>query len=145
MRLFSLILVLAILSGCRSEPQPTGYVLPTNLIKQIASADRIVVTSLLAGHQGSPQFASFSLTITGQEMGRIIHAVCSLRAPKHDFPYTRSSCLYEWRLQFYRGTTLLGAADLSECLIECDGVEYDEPWALKRLYHHIAAKSGEEN
>jgi hypothetical protein len=133
-------LVVGSFSGCKSEPDVTGYHAPTHLISQIASTDHIVVTNLFAAHGGS----HFSMTITGYEATRIVHAISSLRAPTYDIPTPMSSMLYEWQLQFYRGTELLGTADISDRLVLC-GDEYREPWILKRLYHHIIKKSGADD
>jgi len=138
------LLVVGVWSGCRSDPHMTGYHAPTHLIGQIKSADHIVVTNLFAGVRHDSQ-SSFSTTITGHEVQTIIHAISSLRAPTYDIPTPMSSMLYEWQLQFYRGTELLGTADLSDDLVLCDGGEYHEPWTLRRLYHRIAKESGKDN
>ena len=138
-------LVIGVFSGCKSDPHVTGYLAPTHLISQIESADHIVVKSQFAGSQGASRFASFSMTITGHEVKTIIHSISSLRTPTYDIPSSPSSLLYDWELQFYRGTELLGTADLGYGLIRCDGEEYDESWTLKRLYHRIMKKSGEED
>ena len=135
-------LVIGMSSGCSSEPAPTGYVTPTHFISQIASADHIVVTNCLAGHQRAPKWASFSMTITGRDAKKIIHAISTLREPTYGVGGPMSATFYEWQLQFYRGTELLGTADLSWDLVLCDG-EYHEPWALRRLYHHIVKESRE--
>ncbi len=143
-------LVIGVFSGCKSDPHVTGYHAPTHLIGQIESADQIVVKSRFAGSQAAPIFASFRMTITGQEVKTIIHSISSLRNPTYDIPSAPSSMLYDWQLhdwqlQFYRGTELLGTADLGDDLIRCDGEEYDESWTLERLYHRIVKKSGEED
>ena len=78
-------------------------------------------------------------------MNSIIRAITSLRAPTYNLPTAPSDCLYDWQLQFYRGAKLLGTADLADCLVRCDGVEYDAPEMLKSLYHRIARQSGEED
>jgi hypothetical protein len=86
------------------------------------------------------------MTITGPKVRGIIYAIASLRAPTYDIPVAGGLEIYEWRLQFYRSAALLGTADLSDAgLVRCDGGVYDAPWTLKRLYHHIAKKSGEED
>jgi len=82
------------------------------------------------------------MTITGREVKKIIHAISLLREPPEQ---TRPSLRYEWQLQFYRGTELLGTAYLDADLIQCDGEDYHESWTLKRLYHKIVKKSGEDD
>jgi hypothetical protein len=137
-------LAIGVWSGCRSDPHMTGYHTPAHLISQIKSADHIVVTNLFAAVRHDSQ-SSFSKTITGHEAQMIVHAISSLRAPTYDIPTPMSSMLYEWQLQFYQGTELLGTADLSDGLVLCDGGEYHEPWTLRRLYHRIAKESGEDD
>jgi len=187
MRLFHLLVMLCIVSGCASygpevdEPPPNGYTItPHILSEKIASADhivvtnvpaiqhglsyfvvpaavggRIVVTNLPAGQQGSPQVASYSLTITGQEMEQIIHAISSLRTSEYNHASDVSTS-YKWQLQFYQGTVFLGAADLSKDsvfdgtfglfspppLVFFDGgMEYPAPRILKKLYHRVTKES----
>ncbi len=156
MKLPYFIIVLCLVSGCKSDPRLTnsqtslhlvprltGDVTPTNLVNQITSADHILVTNPSAGHRGAPSYTSFSKTITGPEAREIIWAISSLRAPIYDPPQPDSLCGYEWRLQFYRGREFLGSADLGECLVRCDGVEYVSPSTLNRLYNRISDESGE--
>jgi len=138
-------LAIGVLSGCKSNPYQTGYVTPTRLVSQIDATDHIVVKSLLSGHPGAPKFTTFSETITGHEMKQIIHDISLLREPTYGNPTPLSDCWYDWQLQFYQGTKLLGTADLADCLIRCDGVEYHISGTLKSLYQHIVKESGEEN
>jgi hypothetical protein len=140
-----MLLVIGVLGGCTSETTPKGYVRPTHLVGQIAPADRIVVKSLFASFQQPPKFASFSMTITGGEVQRIIHEISTLREPDYGGPGVASDCLYDWQLQFYQRTELLGVADLADCLIRCDGVEYHMSGTLKRFYQRIEKESGKEN
>jgi hypothetical protein len=112
-------------------------------MSQIVFADHIVVVSSFRNIQGVSHFASYRTTITGEEMNTIIRAISSLRAPRYDVPSPPSDCLYDWQLQFYHHSELLGTADLGYCLVRCDGVEYHEPIALKTLYNRIARESGE--
>jgi hypothetical protein len=141
----SAFLAIVALNRCSSDPQVAGYISPARLVSQITSADRIVVVSTFHNMSGASHFASFRAIITGSEMNSIIRAISSLRAPTCDLPTAPSDCLYDWQLQFYRGAKLLGTADLADCLVRCDGVEYDAPEMLKSLYHRIARQSGEED
>lgn len=95
--------------------------------------------------QGAPAFANFTMTIAGHDMTSIIRAISMLQAPTYDIPSPPSDCLYEWQLLFYRGQELLGTADLADCLVRCDGVEYQQPPVLKSLYRRIAKASREED
>lgn len=165
MAVFFALPFIGILSGCVEDgpprpipilPMPGSYNdgTPSWLIDAIVSADHIVVTNRLAGQPDAPGYAGFSVTITGNEMKRVIHAVSSLRTSVYELTGERSGTFYEWQLQFYRGTELLGAADLSDDLVFCergdlaegdpDG-EFHEPWMLRRLYHRIVKESGEKN
>jgi hypothetical protein len=143
-------LVCVVLCGCRSDSNPgapgtTGYVTPAQLVGRIHSADHIVVQSLAPSQPALPGFTRFSATIRGPEVRRIIYAIASVRHPAYTGLAVRSSMLYEWQLQFYRGQELLGTAELGCDMIQCDGDEYHSPWTLRRLYHHIAKASGEDN
>jgi hypothetical protein len=147
MRLPHLIAIVCLLSGCRSGPEPTDYITPAHLISQIGSADHIVVECGFARTQDAPKFASFTTTITGHELKKIVGAISSLRLPKPPpgFIMPMSDCIEEWNLEFYRGTEIVGTAHLGDCLVLCDGVEYHRPEILKRLYNRIARESGEED
>jgi hypothetical protein len=159
-RLGCFLAMLCIASGCESgpdRPRPIRYITPGPLIDAIASADHIVVTNRLAGRQVSPRVASYSMTITGQEMVKIVHVISSLRTSinNHVDEIPES---YKWQLQFYRGTAHLGRADLSDNAVLYngseyfsghsvfyDGWQYHAPWVLRRLYHRAMKESGEDD
>jgi hypothetical protein len=162
MRLFYFFAMLCIVSGCASsgplqdKPPPHGYTIaPAMLSYKIASSDHIVVTNLPASQQDLPRLISYSLTITGQEVEQIIHAISSLRTSEYNHvPDVPTS--YKWQLQFYRGTALLGAVDLSKDsvldgirglssspLVFDGGIEYPAPRILRRLYHRVTKESQE--
>jgi hypothetical protein len=138
------LLAIVILIGCKSDPDFIGYSTPAHLVSQIEPADHIIVVSAFRNAPGVSHFASFTTTIKGKEMNSIIRTISSLRAPGYGVPTNPSDCAYEWELQFYRGTKMLGSVDLGYCLVRCDGVEYHAP-ALKSLWHRIARESGEED
>ena len=130
--------MLCLLNGCL-----WGYnAAPTHLYRQIVPADHIVVTNSLAGHRRMG-YENFSKTITGQDAKEVIRAISTLREHREGFCELRSSTYYEWHLQFYRGTKLLGTADLDEGLVQCDDEEYRTSETLKELYNSIAKESGE--
>ena len=130
----------AVLCGCRTDSNPaTGYVTPAQLVSQIQTADHIVVKRL------GPNQSDFRTTITGPEVKGIIYAIASARHPAYDGPSVPSSMLYDWQLQFYRGVLLLGSVELGYDMFQCGGDEYHSPWTLRRLYHHVAKASGEDN
>lgn len=138
------LLAIVILIGCKSDSDIIGYSTPARLASQIEPADHIVVVSAFRNIAGISHFAGFSMTIKGEEMNSIIRTISSLRAPRYDVPTNPSDCAYDWQLQFYRGTDMLGSVDLGYCLVRCDGVEYHAP-ALKSLWQRIARESGEED
>ena len=150
--------MLCIVSGCgfgrTGRPEPIRYVSPGLLAYQIASADHIVVTNNPIEKRDSPDVASYSQTITGQEMDQIIHAISSLETSINnhvaDMPES-----YKWQLQFYRGNTLLGKAYLAKdsvldgrwswvnfsSRLYGGGFEYSAPRTLKQLYQRITKES----
>jgi len=163
MRIFYFFAMICLVSGCNSgalidRPPPHGYTItPAMLSDKIASADLIVVTNLPASQQDLLRPTSFSLTITGQEMEQIIHAISSLRTSEYNHvPDVPTS--YKWQLQFYQGTALLGAVDLSKNsvldgirglssspLVFDGGMEYPAPRILRRLYHRVTKESQEHH
>ncbi len=125
---FLLALILGLFTGCASR-----YYAPTQFVRQIATADYIVVTNISFAMPGAEPTTNFSKTITGHDVKEIIHAISELREPMDDDEGIGSSALlYTLHLKFYRGNQLLGTAGLSYDLIDCD-VEFHTSPFLRKL------------
>ena len=158
MRLFYFIAIICFASGCvYLDGTPARLVTPMMLNYKIASADHIIITNLPAGQRDSPRVEAYSLTITNQEMERIIRAISSLQTSVDNHVYDIPTS-YEWQLQFYKGTELLGAVDLSKDsvldgsrgfssspLVFDGGWEYPAPRILRKLYHRVTEESQEHH
>ncbi len=143
MRWFYLLAVICLLSGCAYPEPPIRYMTASRLAYEAASADHIVVTNRPAYREDVVQTTSYSLTITGQESERIIHAVSLLRTSiDNHLPGGPPS--FKWQLQFYRGTTPLSTVDLSEDSILYEPWEYHAPRILRKLYRRVMKESGEK-
>jgi hypothetical protein len=113
---------------------------PSAFAYHVASTDHIVVTNRPTGQQASPRVANYSLTITGQEMQKIVQAIISLQTSiNNHLPDIPAS--YKWQIQFYRGDALLGTLDLSDDSVLDDGWEYHAPRILRELYHRATKES----
>jgi hypothetical protein len=98
MRIFSLLLIVTLLSGCRHLATTSSS--PTKLALRIADADNIVVTSFFA--QWDKEHEGMRFVIKGQTARKIVRAVSGgerLSMGVGDYP--------SWNLQFYRGTNYL--------------------------------------
>jgi len=121
MRIFGLILVLALLSGCQHPPPPATA--PTRLARLIADADHIVVTFRPPGSHPIPppdRYRDFSLTISGDEARKIVRDVSAMRDA---FPAFTDS-LWGWQLRFYRGDDCLATIYLSSTTFLFEEHEY---------------------
>jgi hypothetical protein len=133
--------MLCLLNGCSSV-----RVSPWWFSHEISSADRVVVTNVLADAFSAPGMPrdpdmDFRLTITGPEVQEIIQAVSGMHTEVDLTGQAMSATLYEWHLQFYRDKKFLGDVGLSPGLIECGDYEYPAPPALKKLYARIEEES----
>lgn len=129
-------MVICILSGCRSAPNGTGYHVPTHLINQIASTDHIIITNRFADRE--PRYRGFNFTVSGDEASKIVHAVSSAQ---HCAP---TDSIFNWDLQFYRGTHLLADIHLQGSHFVFEGEEYFDGRVLERLYHDLLKRTGHE-
>jgi hypothetical protein len=115
-----------------------------NISNLIANADHIIVTNANTGFDSRRR--GFSLTISNDEVRKIVKAVTSARfrcAP----PCTGSLCLDE--LQFYRGVHMLAVIHLefSDFVVGDvhKGVEYiDESGALHQFSLDLVNKEAEQ-
>jgi hypothetical protein len=123
------------------------YALEPPLARHIAFADRIVVTNVLAKEIAAswgPEYApsTRTITVTGEQMREIMDAMYSLKNVYANWYGVRQAPpMCEWRLQFYRGQTLLDTADFSGCYVVYGDVgsgrwmQYmDQTGALKELF-----------
>jgi hypothetical protein len=135
MRIFSLILVLALLSRCQHPPPPPTA--PTRLACLIADADHIVVRYRPPGTPGRhhplpipDEYRDFSLTISGDEARKIVRDVSAMR---DDFPYFSDS-IWSWELRFYRGEDYLATANFDSGFLLFEEHEYvGDTGALRAL------------
>jgi hypothetical protein len=136
---------LLLFSSCKSDmaakprllcSQGYGVLLsPTNFVHQIAKTDHIVVTNRI----NSP-YTGFSFTISGRRMKEVIHTVSLAQG----CGYQHSASVFDWQLQFFQLTNLLGAANFqgSAFIIGMRDMEYfDESGVLDKLYNEILEKT----
>jgi hypothetical protein len=103
MRIFSFILILALLSGCEhpaGKSPDFGGQHPTTLATRIAVADSIVVTSYFA--LLDKEHRDMRFVITGATVRKIVRAVSDARR----LPVQVDN-IPSWTLEFYRGTNSL--------------------------------------
>ena len=136
MNFFSIIFILALLIALSAR---FCYQAPVPLIWHATSADRIVVTNIiteLCPGAKSP-YPGFSMTITGDQAKKIIHAIFLVRNNNFGGPMTAS--VWDWQLQFYLGTKLLDTARFQgSAVLYGHGAEYiDRTGTLDELYRHL--------
>jgi hypothetical protein len=131
MRIFSLILVLALLSGC--EHPPVSGSPPTKLAGLIADADHIVVTFRPPpwDHPNPvpppERYRNFSLTVSGDEARKIVRAVST--AQQSGF----TDSMFPWDLQFNREAQLLAEIHLQGSHFMFEGEEFADGRMLEQL------------
>jgi hypothetical protein len=101
---------------------------PTNFIKQVIHADRIVVTSKRSNEF---PFPVRDLTISGDKMKRIVKAISQLRSSQFE-GLTSSAC--DCQLQFFKGTNILAVANIQDEVIRWDAEYIDHTGTLKTVY-----------
>src|SRR5258708_741755 len=130
MRIFSLILVLALMSGCQHPPASGSH--PTKLAGLIAGADSIVITYRLPpwDHAVPPpeRYRGFSLAISGDETRKIVMAVSTA---EQSGGFTDS--VFPWDLKFYRETQLLVEIHLQGSHFMFEAVEFQDGRVLEHL------------
>ena len=109
-----LLLLIAIAGFCSCSRQGT-------LARQIASADRLVVSNVYDG---------FTISIKGDEAKQVVEAVSAAR--KESDPGL-STCR-ELRIEFFQGTNFLGTVEACRALIGIDRMPYiDRTGVLEAL------------
>lgn len=129
---------LMVMCGCKTSPNNLSAGAPTNLIRQAAQADHIIVTNRFGALP--PEYVHFSRTVRGPEMRQLIRAISLLRP----FPGNagNSLAMCDWQLQFYRGTNRLITANFQGNCIRCDEGEYCErTGVLDKLYGEIMERT----
>jgi hypothetical protein len=127
MRIVYLVLALALLAGCK----PT----PTKLADQIVDADRIIATYY--HHSAPPGKSSFGVTITGDDVRKIVTAISHSTSGGME-----SLCAPSWELQFYKGTNRLATVGCGCSLVWVDVVEFsDASGTLEKLDRAIEAQT----
>ena len=133
---FAIAVFLSMMSGysARAQGAITNFDVPvadtpTNLARQISSADHVVVIYTFVN---PPTLTNVSLSISGDRLTKIVGAVSSAR--QHFGTITS----WGWKMQFYRGTNCLAKVPFSGDFFVVaghGGCEYiDESGALKKLY-----------
>jgi len=140
MRIFSLIIILAVVSGCSQKtsnthnataPASPAYWTPTNLARLIAGADNIVVTNSVPN-------THFRLSISGSEVGKIVQAASSSKAYPN---WNLTGSLFEWRVQFCKATKVLATIDCREGGFLYGGDEYiDSTGTIEALAKRCESK-----
>jgi hypothetical protein len=96
--------------------------------QRLAQADRIVATNI--------QFAS-SLTITGDEVGRVSRAVASANPDSNTY-----GGYWDWNVQFYQGTNCVAAIDLMDRTFWSAGKQYtDGTGVLEAFYKRLSEEA----
>jgi hypothetical protein len=141
MRILKLIIILALLSGCKHPTNKpleldVGGQAPTKLASRIADTDNVVVTNYLAGIDKKYRDATF--VMKGATMGEVVTAVSSggrLPAQAGIDPL--------WVLQFYKGTNYLDSAPIQGSIFVYEGEQYgDGSGVLERLEHDLLKCTG---
>jgi hypothetical protein len=135
MRIFALIALLALFSGCKNSPARSSNP-PVKLANLIAGADHIIITNRLAGTV--TRYRGFSLTVSGIEARKIVQAVSSA---EHSAP---TDSIYDWDLQFFRDTHLLADIHLQGSHFVFEDEEYFDGRTLERLYDDLLKRTGHE-
>ena len=122
MRIFSFILILALVSGCEhpaGKLPDFGGQHPSRLAARIAAADSIVVTSYFAELDKAHRDMRF--VITGATVRKIVRAVSDAgRLP------TQVNNDPPWTLEFYRGTNNLDFICFGGHIFNYGGEHYEQ-------------------
>jgi hypothetical protein len=122
MRIFSFLLILALLSGCEhtaGKLPDFGGQHPSKLAARIAAADSIVVTSYFAELDKAHRDVRF--VITGATVRKIIRAV----SDAGQLP-TQVNNIPSWTLEFYRGTNSLDSICFEGHIFNYGGEHYEQ-------------------
>jgi len=122
MRIFSFILISALLSGCEhpagKSPDFSGQH-PTTLASRIAVADSIVVTSYFA--LLDKEHRDMRFIITGATVRKVVRAVTNAgRLP------LQVDNIPSWTLEFYRGTNSLDSISFEGHIFDYGGKHYEQ-------------------
>jgi hypothetical protein len=122
MRIFSFIIILALLSGCENpvgKSPDFGGQHPTKLAARIAAADSIVVTSYFA--LLDKEHRDMRFIIKGATVRKIIKAVSDAgRLPM------QVDNIPSWTLEFYRGTNSLDSICFEGRIFDYGGEHYEQ-------------------
>jgi hypothetical protein len=141
--LLAAVIVAALLSGCLSNSSKADRAAeraqicaPTNLIHQVATADRLVVSMIPT--RGIPESWLFEFEEEGPEARKVVHAISKLQG----YPWSRTDTYYSFKLGFYKGTNCLASVDYVKSGIVCSEGEYlDQTGELEKLYQRILAET----
>ncbi len=114
---FALIVAVVLAAGC-SQPSPKHAAAPNDFAPRIAGADRVVLTNRLAGL--NRRYLGFSYAVSGRAAADIVEAVSV--APGHSPPFI--DLLYDWDLQFWKGTNHLASVEYAGNVFRFDDREY---------------------
>jgi hypothetical protein len=83
------------------------------------------------------QFAS-SLTITGEEVGRVSRAVASANPDSNTY-----GGFWDWNVQFYQGTKRLAVIDLMDRTFWIEGKQYTDSIAVLEAFYKRLTEEAE--
>lgn len=126
---------------------PTNFVIvaPTNFIKQIISADRVVARFRIQ----APELKGISLTLAGTEATEVVKAISSLKTERI-IPFTVGQVTVlnspdcgceDKQLDFFSSTNQLGAADFGGNRVYLDYEYQDHTTTLKRVEAALVEQS----
>jgi hypothetical protein len=129
------ILIAAIFSGVFHSyagdlPTPPAYWTPTNLASRIAGADRVIATNWFRASRGYP---GHSLSFSGSKATKIVQAVSTSRA----FTGVETWSMFDWELQFYKGTNRLDAIHFQGGSFKTDSEYFDQTGVLDGIYQKL--------
>jgi hypothetical protein len=148
MRFYILIVLLAVVAGCRHPastslrltplpPEPLAYRTSTNLASQIAGADLVIVTN----NGSAPiEIQRIGFSLNGSKAREIIPAISSARHYESLIP---SGILWEWEIRFYRGASYIVSVPFEGSQFAGDGgfLYDDESGELDKLYQEILIRA----
>jgi hypothetical protein len=108
-----------------------AYSTPTNLARRIADTDHIVATNWFDATHGD---LGFGVSISDDKVGKIVRAVSA--AKKYpNLPVTSS--IWDWELQFYKGTNRLDTIRFQGSVFLADGEYDDETDVLEKVHQDL--------
>lgn len=114
---FSLLSVFTGACGCSPERPPADF------IQQVSQADHVVVTNL---------YLPVTFTITGEEFRQLSTAITNATRDKNNY-----SAVFDWQVQFYKGTNHLTDIHLQDRAFVMPGLQYsDGSGVLKSFYEN---------